>query len=103
MDFILKEAETKPEDVNDVVVRVRTSCWHDRNGFYEKRSFIYLKRKCKGFNWVENDLDEEVIARISSMNQVEDGIYSIVPINQSRDWETGMIDDYDYELIPYTE
>lgn len=96
------------EDVfHEVVVRISTSCWSDRKGFYEKRSFIFLKRKCKGHNFVEEDLScieaEQVLAMIHNIDYVKDGVYSIVSVNEHRDWETGMIDDYDYELIPYEE
>lgn len=38
---------------------------------------------------------------IIKVNDVPDGLYKLVACNLSRDWESGMIDDWDLKLVPY--
>ena len=45
----------------------------------------------------------ETLGMIVNFLDVVDGIYELVTINISRDWETGYVDDYDYKLIPYED
>ena len=88
---------------NSCVVRISTSYWHDKNGLYTKKSLKFLKRQCRGYNWLLEDCSmisaDEVFPRIINLYDCEDGVYDVVIVNESRDWETGAIDDYDYELI----
>lgn len=92
---------------NECVVKLTTSWWHDKRGVHQKRSLIYVRRKCVGYNVLEEDVGcigaEETFPRILNLDECEDGIYTVVTCNESRDWETGYIDDYDYRLIPYRE
>lgn len=46
---------------------------------------------------------DEVISRIINLDECSDGIYQIVLVNASRDWYTGHIEYYDYELIKVGE
>lgn len=46
---------------------------------------------------------DEVFPRITNIAQCEDGIYVVVTCNESRDYETGIIDDYDYKLVAYAD
>ena len=91
------------EDASKVVVRVSTSWWSDQNGLYSKKSLIYLKRQCKNYNFLREDVSnmsaEEVYTRIIDLDNVEDGIYEVITCNVSMDWEGGYIDDYDYKLV----
>ena len=90
-----------------VVGRLKTTMWHDSRGVHAKKSFTYLKRLSKGYNIVAEDAiaggADETIPRIVNWDEVEDGIYRVIVINQSRDWESGHVDDYDLKLIPYEE
>ena len=38
--------------------------------------------------------------QITNLDKCEDGVYELAVTNISRDWETGYVDDYDYELVP---
>jgi hypothetical protein len=38
-----------------------------------------------------------------NIDKYKDGLYTIHMVNMSRDWETGYVDDYDYELREYKE
>ena len=100
-------------------VRLSTSYWSDDRGIYTKKSLRYLRRKeAKGkkrkldykgipdsFNFIEEDArnigDEQVINLITNLHDCDDGVHEIVSCNFSTDWETGIIDGYEYKLIPY--
>lgn len=103
---ILNEALTpeKPPKCK-CVVRLTTSQWHNADGLHLKRSLTYLKRKCVGFNFLDEDADmtgtDLVFARITNLNKCEDGIYQVVTCNEWSSWETPhIIEDYDYKLVP---
>lgn len=95
LDLELAQAES-----NSVFVRITTSVWSDSRGLCHRRDVRYIKRRCVGHNWLEEDVNntgaEEVLDRMTL--PVEDGIYKVVMINEHRDWETGLIEDWDYAL-----
>jgi hypothetical protein len=86
------------------IVRLRTNTWSDSKGLHSKKSLRFLRRRCKGHNLLEEDSKaigaDEIWPRIINLDTCEDGVYQVVTCNESRDYETGSIDDYDYELIP---
>ena len=94
-----------PVDVNvsRCTVRVKTTAWADKRGLHTKKSLTFLRRQCEGFNILAEDADaigaEEVLPRIVNLGEVEDGIYEVVACNESHDYETGYVDDYDYRLV----
>lgn len=93
----------KMNDEIKLVVRLRTTFWHDKNGLYSKRSLTFLQRKSSGFNVLEQDASdigaEHVISHIVNWNECADGIYQVEVCNESTDWETGYVDSYDYMLL----
>lgn len=96
---------TKPD--YRCVVRLRTSYWNDKNGLHCKKSLTILRRQCIGdFNPLNEEINavgaEDAILIITNFNECEDGIYEVVPCNETRDWESGRIDSYDLRLDPYT-
>lgn len=110
IDFDLNEAlRESSEPTPVVVVRITTSYWYDGNGLYSKKTIRFQRRKCSGgFNLLHEDCQmigaDEVIPRITNLNECEDGLYIVKTCNESSDWETPhIIDDYDYILIPYEE
>ena len=94
-----------PVDVNvsRCTVRVKTTVWADKRGLHTKKSLTFLRRQCEGFNILAEDADaigaEEVLSRIVNLGEVEDGIYEVVACNESHDYETRYVDDYDYRLV----
>lgn len=92
---------------NRCICRLRTTMWADNRGAYIKKSITFLKRRSIGYRVLEEDVNavgaEEVLSRIVNLNECDDGIYEVMTINESRDWETGYIDDYDYKLIQIKE
>ena len=96
----------KPENVSKVVVRLNTSGWVDnREAIHFKRSLSVLKRKSRHYDWFLEDLceSEYSIDRIINLSDCKDGIYEVITVNEHRDWESGYIEEYDFELVPYVE
>ena len=91
----------KQEDV--CVIRLTTSAWMDSRGVHLNKNLNFLKRKCRGYNILKEDCSNEgvegVISRIVNIDSVPDGIYRVVTCEESRDWESGNIDDYGYKLV----
>lgn len=96
--------EHAPTQESQCVVRLRTTAWRDKNGLHLKKSLTFLRRQCIGFNLLEEDAGaigaEEVLPKIENLDECKDGIYMAVVCNESRDWESGYVDDYDYRLVP---
>ena len=93
------------------VFRLRTSAFHSPSqGLVVTKSLRRLKRKSSGFEWFEEDISnigaELVAGNIQNLLTVQDGIYYIELCNVSYEYvegfKTGNIDDYDYELKPFT-
>ena len=93
----------EPKQPNRCVVRLRTTMWADKTGLHTKKSLTFLRRKSEGFNVLEEDASaagvEEVLPRILNLDECPDGVYEVVVCNESRDYETGSVDDYDYRLV----
>ena len=89
------------------IVRVQTSMWADKRGLHAKKSLIFLRRRCSGFNVLEEDTHtigaEEVLPSVLNLYTVEDGVYEVKICNQLRDWETGNVEAYDYRLARLDE
>lgn len=89
------------------VIRLTTSYWADRSAIHVKRTIRILRRKSSEHTL----LDEEVsmigadlaIPKIVNLHECEDGIYEVQTCNESRDYDTGHIDDYDFKLVPHIE
>ena len=45
--------------------------------------------------------DGSVIVNIN--DSIDDGLYTLIPVNIRRDWESGIIDHMDYKLVSFTE
>ena len=86
------------------IVKLTTNMYHTDIGAYIKKELRTLKRKSCGYDLLNEDIGacdvESVLSRIINIYTVSDGIYQLVTINESRDYETGYLDDWDYKLIP---
>jgi len=107
MSNIFENLETEEKkEKNIVICRLNTNSYiSSRNKIILKKEITYLKKLSKGYNFLMEDIGnigaEDVISRIINLNTCKDGVYELIIVNESRDWETGYIDDYDYKLIPY--
>lgn len=90
------------------VVRLRTSYWSDKGGVHMKKSLTRMRRKSVGsFELLNEDASmvggDAVWEKIVNLHECRDGLYIFTTCNERRDWETGIVDDYDYKLLPYNE
>ncbi len=90
---------------NKTIVRLKRSCWSDRNGVYQKTSLTVLKRQSSadfGYVLIE-DADqssaEDVIGSIVNLHECDDGVYEAIYCDVSIDRETGYAEDWNYKLI----
>lgn len=89
------------------IIKLTTSYWSDSRGVHVRRDLNYLRRKCSGWNILEEDVSaigaDDVVPLIVNLDSCEDGIYEVFACNESYDWESGYSDYYEYKLIPYTD
>lgn len=88
------------------VVRLRTTFWTTaRGGIAIKKELIPLRRKSEGVQLLDEDCRmagaEMVAGNITNLSECKDGVYTFEVCNESKDWETGIVDDYDYKLVPF--
>ena len=103
--FSLK-AIPPPEHEDTSIVRVKTSTWISDKGIISlRKDIIPIKRKSKGYQILQEDAANigvlEVVDKIVNLDEISDGLYEIITVNEFRDWESGYIEDYDYKLIPF--
>lgn len=106
-DFNLNEALNPPKEVNRTVVRLTTSAYLSDRGVHVRKDLAFLKRKCSGFNCIEEDCKmigaTEAIETITNLYSVKDGVYVLMVVNERRDWETGLVEEWEFKLVPFTE
>jgi hypothetical protein len=63
-----------------------------------------MRRLSTGHDFLSEDTSmvgaDEVIPQIVNLDEVEDGLYRVITVNERRDWESGYVDSYDYRLVP---
>jgi len=88
-----------------LIVRVRSSYWHDNKGIYSKKEIKRLSRKSIGPDFLVEEASNvgasETFPLIINLHECEDGIYEVITVNITRDYETGYADGWDFKLIPY--
>lgn len=93
------------KEINRVVVRIRTTAFKTKRGSAVRKDIYVLKKQCLGFNFFEEEISqigmENIVDRIVNLNQCDDGVYEMMICNESRDWETGYVDDYDFKLVSF--
>lgn len=88
------------------VVRLTTSTYKTSKGaFRQVKELRTLKRKTPDFDLLENEMYNQSLEDIIIVNMYDviDGVYQLTVTNESYDWETGHLDDYELILSPYTE
>lgn len=103
-DLIMLGTPDAPDESRCIVtVRLTTTYWHNKHGMHSKRSLMYLKRQCRNHNFLDEDADaigaSESWPRIINIDECPDGVYHVIVCNEKRDWETGIVDDYDFKLV----
>lgn len=104
LDLMLLQEDKDPPPPAICIVKLSTGTWSDKRGLYQRKTLSFMKRLSSGYQVLREDAGmigaEEVIGRIINLDSCDDGLYRVAVVNESRDWETGYVDDYDYELIP---
>ena len=89
---------------NKTVVKLVTTYYQTKNGFAIKKELVILKKQCSGYNFLTEDCQsigvDECLSKIENLNDCKDGVYKLLTCCESRDWETNIVDDYDYRLVP---
>ena len=89
---------------DQTVVRVKTSAWFDGNTLHSKRSVRILRRQTHGHCIIEEDIRcvgaDEAYASIENISTVSDGVYRLLFVPGSTDWESGHLNDWTYRLVP---
>lgn len=89
-----------------IVVKLKTSYWYNKDGFYSKREFKLAKKLCHGYNFIAEEFEninaKGVFDMIQSHNTIEDGLYEIVPI-VSFEYDGGMTYEIfeQFKLVPF--
>jgi len=86
-----------------VTVRIRDTRFATKRGFAFRRDVEFVRRECIGYNFVEEEIAmigaDDALEMIVNLHTVNPGKYLVDICNVRRDWETGQVDDYDFELI----
>lgn len=92
---------TNTESPYRLVGRIKSTNYFTSKGFAVKKEFNVLKRKSdvSANDWLD-DLDLELPV---NFHELEDGLYEMIALNMYPDYETGVVDDWDWKLVPYTE
>ncbi len=90
------------------IVRVKTSIWKDKSGLHYQRDLIKMKRLSWDYQILEEDCDNmgasEVVKYIINLFEIKDGLYEVVTCNNRAScWESPVLDEYDYKLIPFNK
>lgn len=85
-----------------LVVRLTTSCWYGARGDASYKKTLTAMKKLSDFS-IRDLIDDLSFNEPINLYEVEDGLYEMISVNESSDWETGCIDDFDIKLIPYQE
>lgn len=85
-----------PKPIARCIGRVATYMYETKHGFAFSKTFRVLKRKSElGVRDIIDDISEELPINFL---EVPDGVYELTATNISRDYESGMVDDWDVVL-----
>lgn len=96
----------KPQPQEMLVVRITTEYYRDKSNNPNFRRKIKLMKKMSTQGIIshidydiENSSVESFINSIVNFRDVDDGLYELKVINETHDFETGIIDGWDWKLF----
>lgn len=96
-----------PDPVPIEVVRVKRSYYSNSRGLHSTISIIRMKRLSTGLDFLNQDAksigNDLAILKITNLHESPDGLYIVTTCDESTDWESGELIDYNYVLIPYEQ
>lgn len=85
-------------------VRVRTSAFQSGNGLRIQKDIYVLRKQSSGHDFFNEDIQmagaADTVLIIKNLNECKDGVYRVMITDAKRDLETGIIEDYKFNLIP---
>ena len=86
---------------NKIVIRLKSSIYKTKTGFKLTKTFSVLKRKSNlSLGDLIPDINEYPPLNI---NEVKDGLYELITCCETTHWESGIVDSYETELVPFKE
>jgi hypothetical protein len=75
---------------------------------YQERMLPLKRQSCSGCEkcgWMDDELPEFISNdTLPIIHQIEDGAtYRLSVVDESRDWESGQVDDWDFEFVKINE
>lgn len=113
--FRAQQPKEEKEPCKGLIFRLVRSAWvHENDAVGFKSQFKFLKRKsCKGCEkcmWLWDDLHERICdwGNDGWGSEIEFGdknnaLYQLKVTDWSRDWESGIVDDYNLGFVEYKE
>lgn len=102
-EFDLKIEKKEPPRL---VVRLSSSLYPTKRGFAEKFTVDILKRK----SLLEDGLVECLMMDVCDLDgfdvewrKYKPGVYELQMTGIYRDWETGCVEEWEWDLVPYEE
>jgi len=108
LKFTLDDPKPEPDNCKGLYFRGYNNFYSQGINVHRKQGVKFLKRKscpgCKYCSWYYDQMNEMLQSDCVLLPEIEHGaLYSIRVINESRDWETGYIDQYDFEFYEVEE
>lgn len=107
MTIIFEIENIKMEKSQRTVVKIITNNFMKGNDIVQQKTIRFLKRKSTGFNQLLEDCmnigTNDALKSIVNLDECSDGVYEVVLNDWITDWETGMIEDRNWKLIPYID
>lgn len=99
-----QEAEVVPAPPR-TIVRIATSIWSDGTGFQIRKKVTVQKRlscgDCFFLEDIQNGGADLVLKNILGFADLKDGLYEVRTVNEKKDWETGYVENWDYQFVPF--
>lgn len=97
--------ETKQEIEPRLKVKLTVTSYTTKTGFEIKKSLYFYKNPnpehlIDCFYEHADNLGEY---SIDNLHLLDNGIYELTTCNEYRAWESGLIEDFDYTLIPWRD
>jgi len=107
MNIIFEIENIKMKNSQRTVVKIITNNFMKGNDIVQQKTIRFLKRKSTGFNQLLEDCmnigTNDALKSIVNLDECSDGVYEVVLNDWITDWETGMIEDWNWKLIPYID
>jgi hypothetical protein len=100
---ILMNCREGPPD--RTIVRLSTSIWKSRKGIHFLKNLDIQRRLSRGDNFFEEDVEmtgaDLVINHIKDFHILPDGLYEVKMIDLKKDWESGLVEEWNWKLTPF--